>query len=364
MKNKKRIPFQLSLSRLKIRAYIAIKNTIIYFRNFFLSTWLLLLFIVLLFLCVINYEFLHKSDIYIEPMSNIVSIITSILTLLSIFIAFKTLQVSLRAPKLDIVFFNQHSQIMGTKNTPLPIGLNKHNEIDYQTCVPSDWSMKLVNIGNNVAKDIRVKFQIEDVMFDASLSDYGFDLYGFEYGCGVFNSFSYNLTSLLRQGESIDIPRIPFYASEFEHDLSKGNKLKMIITLYSGNNSMTTIKKTLSIEYSDSFDNSNKIETHNLKNCKDTFINWYCLNVEKIYDLSQTDLIDPYAIPIFTETTIAKNIFEHYKNVKVNKEFLFWGRIYYRSLGLTPTEIESILNNDMTVLNINKSTGAYNTLHF
>lgn len=198
-----------------------------------------------------------------------------------------------------------------------------------------------------------------------SLAEKGYDLEKFEYGCGIFDVISFEVVNLLRQGEQIVIPDLPFDRSVCDSDeLRKRGYTYLRIKIFSGNHEPILLKYKIMIRNYDldSFGygalNEDNVDEYTFKR---NFYDWYIDNyhiteeLNEIYDWYYKK-IDPYQIQQYTNIEESKYLYWLYKEKDIEK-MLFWGRIYYRAVGMELESIEMLLQTEMMKVSVKKTMG-------
>lgn len=300
-------------------------------------------------------QWAYIGEVQLQAIINKLELFGVLLTAVSLLAAAITIILAIQKPKLKIVFYSDHGSAFDYRKGELELGIDKDGKIGYQACVPSKWNMNLINVGRKTAEKIKIKFSLDDIFFDRKLVEAGYDLQGFQYGCGVFSAISFEVTNLLRQGEQIVIPDLPFYLSVCESELlRKQGYTYLRIHIYSGNHEPIVMKCKVTIKDYD-------LKSHNYSlNEEDSmqyweyernFWNWYIGH----HDVSNEseDLyyyfykkLDPYRMVKYPNVEESKYLYWYYKDKEVDK-LLFWGRIYYRALGMQVQETEALLQTEL-----------------
>jgi len=322
-----------------------------------------MLVIVLIAICIYNPYFAAIGEERILAFSQKLELFGVLLTAVSLFAAAITILIAIQKPKLKIYFYNDHGSALVDKEGEIELGIDKDGNIGYQACVPTKWNMNLINVGNKTAEKIKIKINFDNIYFDRSLVEKGYGLERFQYGCGIFDVISFEVTNLLRQGEQVVLPDLPFYKTECDSDeLRKRGYTYLRIKIFSGNHEPISLKyKVMIRDYDlDSFkyiENSNEFN-HELE-FKSNFYNWY-INAHNITEDSNELYyyyyreIDPYQIKQYTNVEESKALYQYYEDKDVEK-MLFWGRIYYRAFGMELRDIEALLQTELMKLSVKKT---------
>lgn len=320
---------------------------------FSVSIVVMLLIIYFLFVGDVNAD----GEIVIYKFAVNISLLDILLSNISLLAAVLAIVIELKKPKLKIWFLDGHGSVMSDKKGQVPIGIDEDGFIGYQLCVPSDWNMYLVNVGQRTAENIRVRVSIDGILFDHSLAEKGYDLDNFVYGSGVFKNIYFDLIGLLRQGEKIEIPKIPFEYCELESDNFKEWKYTYLrISLYCNNQDPIHLKYKLTIEPYDlmgKYDYGKKreaqyLENSHIENWVKEYVDWY----KEKYSETTVDIynyftqINPYVVKKYKKIEQSKEIFEYYL-LKDSDKMIFWGRIYYLAKGMKPRDIEAVLQTQL-----------------
>lgn len=293
------------------------------------------------------------GEMRIQPIINKLELFGVLLTAVSLLAAAITIILAIQKPKLRVVFYSDHGTPLDCRKGEVELGIDKDGKIGYQGCVPTKWNMNLINVGRKTAEKVKIKFSFDDIYFDMKLVEEGYDLEGFMYGCGIFSSLSFEVTSLLRQGEQIVIPDLPFYLSSCdEESLREKGYTYLKIYIYSGNHEPTVMKYKVAIKDYD-------LPSYNYSSGEDdsmlyweyrrNFWNWYRSNNGDLDDSVEQhccEKLEPYCMPVYPNVEESKYLYRYYKDKEIN-EMLFWGRIYYRATGMQLQEIEAILQTEL-----------------
>lgn len=288
-----------------------------------------------------------------------------LLTAVSLIAATITILLAIQKPKLKIYFYNEHGSSLIAQKDEVELGIDKDGNVGYQGCVPTKWNMNLINTGHKTAEKVKIKISFDNIYFDMSLAEKGYDLEKFEYGCGIFDVISFEVVNLLRQGEQIVIPDLPFDRSVCDSDeLRKRGYTYLRIKIFSGNHEPILLKYKIMIRNYDldSFGyaalNEDNVDEYTFKR---NFYDWYIDNyhiteeLNEIYDWYYKK-IDPYQIQQYTNIEESKYLYWLYKEKDIEK-MLFWGRIYYRAVGMELESIEMLLQTEMMKVSVKKTMG-------
>ena len=285
-----------------------------------------------------------------------INFISVVVTSISLCAASLAIIISIRKPKFRIRFVNNHGSELkkvGNKNY-VTIGMDKDGNIGYQACIPSDWNMFLYNYGHNVAENIRVKMWFDNIYFDSSLAEKGYDLDNFMYGCGIFIQLSFDLAKVLRQDEKIEIPRIPFEYSSADSDvLKERGYTTLYVQIYCNNQEATFLKYRIEIEEYDlgEYHYHPSGQNDDIKKWERWFVEEYISN-KQLKDVTEYNYykeIEPYFYEKYKDTQLYKKIYDYYYTRDIDK-MLFWGRMYYRAQGENIKNIEAILQTELLKL--------------
>lgn len=276
---------------------------------------------------------------------------------ISLFAAAIAIIIEIKKPKMKIYFINEHRELLNPKKGEVPVGIDKAENIGYQTCIPSSWRMYLVNSGRCAAENIKIKMSIDGVLFDNALINEGYDLERFWYGCGVFETISFETSELVRQGERIEIPPIPFEYSCLEDKRIKCKGYTYLrILIYCNNREAVNLKYKLKIEPYDSvggYDYEEKRfaidnEKKEIETFESSYVNWYRVtyNAIDIDKYNYYKVIDPYIAEKYQEVDICKAIYNYYLERDVDK-MIFWARVYYKAFDLDGAHIEDIIQTNL-----------------
>ena len=280
------------------------------------------------------------GEMRIQPIINKLELFGVLLTAVSLLAAAITIILAIQKPKLRVVFYSDHGTPLDCHKGEVELGIDKDGKIGYQGCVPTKWNMNLVNVGRKTAEKVKIKFSFDDIYFDMKLVEEGYDLEGFMYGCGIFSSLSFEVTSLLRQGEQI------------EESLREKGYTYLKIYIYSGNHEPTVMKYKVVIKDYDlpSYNYSSREDDSMLYwEYRRNFWNWYRSNhgdLDDSIELHGCEKLEPYCMLVYPNVEESKYLYRYYKDKEIN-EMLFWGRIYYRATGMQLQEIEAILQTEL-----------------
>lgn len=273
--------------------------------------------------------------------------------------------IALDKPKMEVYFINEHGIILTEKSKgyPLTLGMDQNGLLDYQSCVPSDWNIIIVNCGNKVAESITIKLWLDGVAFDQTLDGIDFELEKFIYGHGLFERISYSLARNLRQGESTKLPRIPFNYSVTESEsLKNKGYTNLYMQIFCNNQKPTLITKRIKIEDADIGDYNHDVLSENIP----------CIAIDILNEIKETnnltidiyhnvESMDPYVCEIYKDTKSTKKLYDYYKKRNL-EEMMFWGRMYYRALGMRPRDIEAILQNEIMIMLVKDEGKIHNSI--
>lgn len=283
-----------------------------------------------------------------------------LLTAISLIAAAITIIIALQKPKLKICFYTDHGSSLDVKKGELELGMDKDGNVGYQACVPTKWNMNLINVGSKTAEKIKIKVSLDNIYFDMSLVEQGYDLEEFQYGCGIFNVVSFEVTNLLRQGEQIVLPELPFYSSVCDSEvLRKQGYTYLKIRIYSGNHEPIVSRYKVIIRDFDldsfGYKKTNEDSMRSLE-YGNNFYNWY-IETYNITDPSNDvyyrypSEVNPYQIDIYPQIEEGRYLYQYYKDRDIDK-MLFWGRIYYRAIGLQLQEAEALLQTELLKISV------------
>ncbi len=294
----------------------------------------------------------------LEQFQYKIDFIGNLITSISLCAASLAIIVSIQKPKFKIKFINDHGFVLKSKKRKnlVTIGIDKNGNLGYQACVSNDWNMFLYNYGNNVAENIRLKMWMSNVYFDYALAERGYDLDDFMYGCGVFEKISYDLTNVLRQGEKIQMQRIPFHYSCADSEILRERGYTILyIQIYCNNQKATLLKYRVEVEEYDleDYKYSEKTEEVDINNLLRDFIREHWQNDSELivneYNYYYT--INPYSLEKNGDIQSCKKLYEYYWSKDLDK-MVFWGRMYYRALGEKKKNIEAILQTEILKLSV------------
>lgn len=276
---------------------------------------------------------------------------------ISLFAAAIAIIIEIKKPKMRIYFINEHGGLLYPKKGEVPVGIDEAENIGYQICSPSSWRMYLVNSGRCAAENIKIKMSIDGVLFDHTLVNEGYDLERFWYGCGVFETISFETGELVRQGERIEIPPIPFEYSCLEDKRIKCKGYTYLrILIYCNNREAVRLKYKLKIEpydlggmynYEEKRSAINK-EEQAIKTFESTYVDWYHAthNAIDINEYNYYKVIDPYVTEKYQKVDECKAIYNYYLERDIDK-MVFWARVYYKAFDLDGTHIEDIIQTNL-----------------
>lgn len=283
------------------------------------------------------------------------NLIGQIITIISLCAAAVGIIISIQKPKFKLAFITEHGY--GLKEKERQFGVDGNNRIGYQSCVPSDWKMLLYNVGDKVAENVKVKIRIDYITFGNVDKNSGYMLEDFVYACGVFETLSLDLIDIIRQGESVEIPRIPFeYACVEVPNLKEKEFTHMHIRIYCNNQSPIYLKYRIRLEDYDvgeydyhseenEFKKKQSIKKiiHEVLDSLGEYSNGESLNI-----YNYTDLIDPYILKRkdIKEFEL-RNVYKYYSEIDDMDKMVFWGRMYYRSVGMKKCDIEAIMQTEI-----------------
>lgn len=308
-------------------------------------------------------QWAHIGEARIEAFSYKLDLMGVFLTAVSLIAAAITIIIAVQKPKLKIYFYNDHGSSLDYRKGEIELGIDKDGKIGYQGCVPTKWNMNLINVGSKTAEKIKIKVSFDNIYFDMSLAEKGYDLEGFQYGCGIFDILAFEVTSLLRQGEQVVLPDLPFYSAVCDADvLRQQGYTKLKILIYSGNHEPIVLRyKVILKDYDlDSFgyleDNEDSMDKLKYRS---NFYDWYISNhneAEKkknLYYCFSREL-DPYRIEQYPNLEESRYLYEYYKSRDI-EEMVFWGRIYYRTLGMQVQEVEALLQTELLKISVSET---------
>lgn len=324
---------------------------------------LTLIVMVLVVVFILFPQWAHVGEARIEAFSNKLDLMGVLLTAVSLIAAAITIIIAVQKPKLKIYFYNDHGSSLDYRKGEIELGIDKDGKIGYQGCIPTKWNMNLINVGSKTAEKIKIKVSFDNIYFDMSLAEKGYDLEGFQYGCGIFDIVAFEVTSLLRQGEQVVLPDLPFYSAVCDADvLRQQGYTKLKILIYSGNHEPIVLRYKVTIkDYDlDSFGYSeNNEETIDVLKYRNNFYDWYISNhngVEERRDLYFyfPKELDPYWIEKYPNIEESRLLYQYYKSRDM-EEMLFWGRIYYRAMGMKVQETEALLQTELLKISVSET---------
>ena len=299
--------------------------------------------------------------------NNAIVTIQTLAGILALIIASEAARWMVLEPKFDCVVVDQHGSLLKkVEKEYLPLGINKNSQLGYMPYSPSDWEINIINTGRKNANNVKIEITIEGLFFkDASII---YDVKNFEYGYGVFNTISFDTRCSIKQNDILRLPKIPFQYSEC--DLKAGEKTKMHIYVLSDDKRVSSFEMKICIEEEsiiscdDIIDETihDPILSNEIKRFIEeqsfsdiTIENYFsyspyecCININN-YDIYRR-LYNAYVYDDYFEYSdnpLTRNIIKERMKQKLNSRRLFWGRVYYKSLGYTINEVENILTNDM-----------------
>lgn len=322
-----------------------------------------ILVLILIFLCIFNPDWATVGEKRILAFYYKLELFGVLLTAVSLIAAAITILIAIQKPKLKIHFYNDHGSALIPKKKEIELGIDKSGNIGYQACVPTKWNMNLINIGRKTAEKVKIKISFDNIYFDGSLTEKGYDLERFQYGCGVFDVISFEVINLLRQGEQVVLPDLPFYKTECDsEELRRLGYTYLRIKIFSGNHEPISLKYKVMIGDYD-LDSFGYMETSKEINSefefKNNFYNWYIDNHNITEDSNELYYyyyreINPYQIKPYANVVESKVLYQYYEDKDVEK-MLFWGRIYYRAIGMELQDIEAMLQTEMMKLSVKKT---------
>ena len=286
-----------------------------------------------------------------------INFISVLITSISLVAASLAIIISVQKPKFRVRFINNHGSELKENDdiNPIVLGMDNHGNVGYQSCVPSDWDMFLYNYGDSVAENVKITLWFDNIYFDFSLAESGYELKNFVYGCGIFERLSYDLTEILRQGERIEIPRIPFESTEVDGDILKNKGYTTLyIQIYCNNKEATLLKYHVRIDEYDLgvYDYTSDKQNDEIEALISEFIDAH-ISKEGFQDVNKYNYdnkINPYYVEKCLDVQKCKKLYDYYK-YDIDK-MIFWGRMYYRASGEKKCDIETILQTEILRLNV------------
>ena len=313
------------------------------------------------YLLVIIYEMRNYCKIY----DSTLAFSQTLTGLVAILVASETAKGVFVEPQFVFEVFDQHdSPFEYTDNKYLPIAIDSDAHIGYLPYSPTDWEIDVVNVGKTSAQNIKVEISIDGVSFEDKSNLY--DVRDFIYGCGVFDKIVFDTGEGLKPNERLRLPKIPFQYAECE--CLENDKGKMHISIYNDEIEVTCflldicfVKEDMKLFYG--------LDEIIYDDILEKEIGLFAIEQNEECSVDTYHTIPPYCCAIKSEKRdiygkIYKmysdlNFFEYSRNPLTRKivrkkmgsalkqKMLFWGRIYYRSCGLSVSEIEAILINDI-----------------
>jgi len=283
------------------------------------------------------------------------NLIGQIITIISLCAAAVGIIISLQKPKFKLAFITEHGYSLKEKERQF--GVDGNNRIGYQACVPSCWKMLLYNIGDKVAENVKVKIDIDYITFENVNMHSGYVLEDFVYACGVFETLSLDLIDIIRQGECVEIPRIPFeYACVEVPHLKEKEFTYMHLRIYSNNQSPIYLKYRIKLEDYDlgeydyheaenEFKKKQSIEAvmGEVLDSLSKYTNCESLNIH-----NYIDLLEPYVLKRkYLKEFELRSIYKFYCQTNEIDKMIFWGRMYYRSIGMKKHDIEAVIQTEI-----------------
>lgn len=291
-----------------------------------------------------------------------VNFIGVLVTSISLVAASLAIIISVQRPKFKVMFINNHGSELKENDdmNPIVLGMDSHGNVGYQGCVPSDWNMFLYNYGDSVAENVKITLWLDNIYFDFSLAEKGYELKNFVYGCGVFERLSFDLTEVLRQGERIEIPKIPFESTEVDGDILKNKGYTTLyIQIYCNNKEATLLKYRIRVNKYDlgEYDYASNEQNDEIQTLIREFLDEY-ISKEEVQDVNEYNYdnkLNPYHVEKYMDVQNCKKLLDYYKS-DLDK-MIFWGRMYYRASGERKSDIEAILQTEILRLQVNSKTG-------
>lgn len=286
-----------------------------------------------------------------------INFIGVVITAVSLVAASLAIIISVQKPKFKVKFINNHGTELKENDdkNAIILGMDCYGNVGYQACVPSDWNMFLYNYGDTVAENVKITIWLDGIYFDFSLAEKGYELKNFVYGCGVFEQLSFDLTEVLRQGEKIKIPKIPFESTEVDGDTLKNTGYTTLyIQIYCNNKEATLLKYRIGITEYDlgEYNYIPNEEKEGIQKLIREFVDEY-ISKEEFQDVNEYNYenkINPYHIEKHMDVQNCKKLFDYYKS-DLDK-MIFWGRMYYRASGERKGDIEAILQTEILRLQV------------
>ena len=293
-------------------------------------------------------------------------VLQTFVTLLALFVALIATLAAIKRPKLVCSFIDQHEcnlELIDGKYIPLGLYIEKESRIGYLPYSPTDWEIIINNVGKKVAENIRIEISIEGVAFvDKSNL---FDVKNFIYGFGCYNTLVFDFETSLGQGESIRVPKIPFQYSE--SDFQDGQLTDMHIEIFCSNTSVTKETRKIIVQRDElgvsspvdeiiydeelieiikSFGNAMDVENQGFY----YDMNPYCIDLDENCSSKYQRIYNTYLSynsGEYSSNPNTRNIINYKLHKKLRRQTIFWGRVYYRSIGYSKNEIELMIHNDM-----------------
>ena len=341
MKDKKRLLFLAKIARISAIILIVL-STVVY---------LLVLFYGMSNDCKIY----DSTLVFFQTLTGLVAIIIAAETAKWVFVE----------PQFAFEIFDLHdSPFDCIDNKYIPIAIDSDDHIGYLPYSPSNWEIDVVNVGKTAAQNIKVEISIDGVSFEDKSNLY--DVRDFIYGFGVFDKIVFDTGEGLKPNERLRLPKIPFQYAECE--CLENDKGKMHISIYNDEIEVTCflldicfVKEDMKLFYG--------LDEIIYDDILEKEIGLFAIEQNEECSVDTYHTIPPYRCAIKSEKRdiygkIYKmysdlNFFEYSRNPLTRKivrkkmgsalkqKMLFWGRIYYRSCGLSVSEIEAILMNDI-----------------